>query len=155
FGPERGEPGTPVGAPADRSVYESAQKKAGHDAEAHVRLALWCEAHGLPAERMKHLALAVLYDPSHALARGLMGLVAYRGKWGSPEEIGQQILTDPARRELIREYLELRSKTSHRPDSQLRLAAWCEQKGLKEQAIAHYNEVIQLDPARESAWRHL
>ncbi len=45
---------------ADRAAYEAAQAKAGHDAKAHVRLALWCEAHGLGAERMKHLAMAVL-----------------------------------------------------------------------------------------------
>src|SRR5207248_3421788 len=122
--------------PADRTAYESAQKKAGRDAEAHVRLALWCEAHGLAAERMKHLALAVLYDPTHALARGLMGLVAHRGKWASPEDVGQQIRTDPTYRALIREYLERRAQAAHKPDSQWRLAAWCDQRGLKEQAIA-------------------
>ena len=53
---------------ADRAAYEAAQAKAGRDAKAHVRLALWCESHGLGAERMKHLAMAVLYDPSNALA---------------------------------------------------------------------------------------
>ena len=47
--------------------------------DAHVRLALWCESHGLTAERLKHLSLAVLYDPSNMLARGLMGLVALHG----------------------------------------------------------------------------
>ena len=89
FGPDRGEQGPAGSAPAtaDRSAYESALKKAGRDAEAHVRLALWCESHGMTAERMKHLALAVLNDPSNPLARGLLGLVGYRGKWGSPEEV--------------------------------------------------------------------
>src|SRR5271155_1890548 len=72
---------------ADLSAYEVARGEVGRDPNAHVRLALWCESHGLPSERMKHLALAVLYDPSHALARGLMGLVEYRGRWGSPEEV--------------------------------------------------------------------
>jgi hypothetical protein len=155
LGPDRAEEGATVGVPADRTVYESARKKAGHDAAAHVRLALWCESHGLPAERIKHLALAILYDPSNALARGMMGLVGYRGKWGSPEEVGRQIRDDPAYRDLIREYLEKRAQAAHKPDSQFRLAAWCEQKGLKEQAQAHYNEVVQLDPSREAAWRRL
>ena len=41
----------------------------------------------MPAERMKHLALAVMYDPSTAPC-GLMGLVAYQGKWGSPRMSG-------------------------------------------------------------------
>ena len=47
--------------------YQAAQAKAGHDAKAHVKLALWCQSHGLGAERMKHLAMAVLYDPTNAL----------------------------------------------------------------------------------------
>ena len=64
-------------SPATRSTdlanYQAAKSTAGHDVDAHVRLALWCEAHGLIAERIKHLSLAVLYDPSNTLARGLMG----------------------------------------------------------------------------------
>ena len=71
-----------VDATSARPAYEQARKDAGRDAAAHVRLALWCESHGMSAERMKHLAMAVLYDPSNALARGLMGLVAYQGQVG-------------------------------------------------------------------------
>jgi Pretoxin HINT domain len=145
----------PPGDAADVAAYQAAASKAGHDARAHVRLALWCEAHGMTAERMKHLAAAVLYDPSNALARGLMGLVAHNGKWDRPEVVGRQIENDAARRELINEYLDRRSKTSMKPDAQARLASWCEQKGLKEQAIAHYSEVVRLDPKREAVWRHL
>jgi tetratricopeptide (TPR) repeat protein len=142
-------------APADLALYQSASKKAGHDAEAHARLALWCEAHGLSAERVKHLALAVLYDPSNALARGLVGLVGFKGKWGRPEAVGQQIQSDPQYQATIREYLERRARTPAKPDAQFKLANWCDQKGLKEQALAHYNEVLRLDPSRELAWRRL
>ena len=53
----------------------------------------------MTAERMKHLAMAVLYDPSNALARGLMGMVAYKGKWDRPEVVGKQIEDDPAYRD--------------------------------------------------------
>ncbi len=62
---------------ADLSAYEAAQAKVGRDADAHVKLALWCEAHGLTAERIKHLMLATLINPSNATARGLLGLVAH------------------------------------------------------------------------------
>jgi hypothetical protein len=150
-----GEPPASPGTDTDMAAYQAAASKAGHDARAHVRLALWCEAHGMTAERVKHLATAVLYDPSNALARGLLGMVAYKGTWGRPEAVGKQIENDPARRELINEYLDRRSKTAMKPDEQSRLAAWCEQKGLKEQAIAHHSEVVRLDPKREAAWRHL
>jgi hypothetical protein len=139
----------------DRPAYEQARKEAGRDAQAHVRLALWCEAHGMTAERMKHLALAVMYDPSNALARGLMGLIAYQGKWGRPDDVGKRIQDDPAYRRLIEEYLERRAQAANKADAQMKLASWCEQKGLKAQAIAHYNVVVQLDPSHEAAWRHL
>src|SRR5262245_23671824 len=142
-------------APADRAAYEAARAKAGHDAQAQVRLALWCEAHGLSAERMKHLAMAVLYDPSNALARGLLGLVADQGKWERPEVVGRRIEDDPAARALVREYLDRRAQTPLKPDAQSRLAAWCEQNGLREQAIAHSSDVVRADPSGEATWRHL
>ncbi|MFI5458079.1 MAG: polymorphic toxin-type HINT domain-containing protein [Isosphaerales bacterium] len=144
-----------VSREADLKVYESAKSTAGENANAHARLALWCEAHGLTAERIEQLALAVKYDPAYALARGLMGLVAHQGKWVRPEVVGRQIHNDPFAQEVIREYLDRRVKTASTPDAQKRLAAWCEQKGLKEQALAHYNDVIRLDPSREDVWRHL
>ena len=43
-------------APADLAAYTVAKSKVRHDSDAHVRLAVWCESHGLSAERMKHLA---------------------------------------------------------------------------------------------------
>ena len=69
------------------SAYEAARANVGRDPDAHVRLALWCEAHGLQAERLKHLAIAVIANPRHSMARGLMGLVEYRGRWQRPESI--------------------------------------------------------------------
>ena len=46
-------------------------------------------------------------------------------------------------------------RTADKADAQLKLAAWCEQKGLKAQALTHYEQVIQLDPTRDTAWKHL
>ena len=74
--------------------YGKAAAEAGRDADAHVRLALWCEAAGLEAERVKHLALAVLLRPSHPTARGLMGLVAYRDHWQPPEAVAAKVSSD-------------------------------------------------------------
>ena len=65
-----GDGGKPVEpTAADRAAYEVAAGKAGKNAAAHVRLALWCEAHGLPAERTKHLNVAVSLETTNALAR--------------------------------------------------------------------------------------
>src|SRR3954449_5931865 len=107
-------------------AYEAAKQQAERTADAQVKLALWCEAHGLSAERLKHLTLATLLDPSHAAARGLLGLVSYGGKWQHPDEAGRQVAEEPARKAALREYLELRSKTPDRADDQWRLSLWCD-----------------------------
>ncbi len=100
---------------SDIVSYRAAVAKSGKNPDANIRLALWCEAHGLSAERLKHLSLAVLYDPSNALARGLMGLVAFRGKWDRPDVVGRQIQNDPAQQAIVKEYLERRAERPTRP----------------------------------------
>jgi tetratricopeptide (TPR) repeat protein len=139
----------------DRAAYEAAGKAVGNDAQAHVRLALWCEAHGMTAERIKHLAAAVANVPANALARGLMGLVSYNGKWERPDDVSREAKDDAGRKALMQEYLERRAKTPETVDGQFKLASWCEQNGLKPQAAAHFQRVVRLDPKREAAWRHL
>ena len=52
---------------SDLEAYRLAESKAGRSADSQIRLALWCESRGLSSERLKHLALAVLYDPKNAL----------------------------------------------------------------------------------------
>src|SRR5947209_9884401 len=139
--------------PADPSSYQAAAAALGRDADAQVKLALWCEAHGLSAERIKHLTLATLINPTHAAARGLLGLVANGGKWQKPEDVRTQLTSDPGAQAALQEYLQKRAAAPDRPDAQWKLAQWCNQSGLKEQAQAHYNAVVRLDPKREAAWR--
>jgi hypothetical protein len=131
--------------------YEEARANVGRDADAHVRLALWCEAHGLGAERMRHLAIAVLTDPKHAMARGLMGLVAHRGRWQRPEAVADEVRSDAA----LEQYKDRRAKAPSTADGQWKLALWCEENGLKAEAVAHLTAVVRLDPSREAAWRRL
>ena len=142
-------------SPSEQEAYAKAAAAAGHDPVAHVRLALWCEAHDCSTERAKHLALAVKYDSSNALARGLLGLLEHQKRWGRPDDVAQQIRDDPARIALISQYNERRSGTPAKVDALLKLADWCAEQGLKEQSILHYNQVLALDPSREIAWRHL
>jgi tetratricopeptide (TPR) repeat protein len=139
----------------DLEVYRSAQSTAGRSADAHIRLALWCETHGLSAERVKHLSLAVLYDPKNTLARGLMGLVSYQGQWQRPEGVSKTVQDDAARKERVRQYLDHRAKTKNRAEDQIKLALWCEQNNLKDQATAHFHQALRLDPSKELAWKHL
>jgi hypothetical protein len=137
---------------ADRAAYQAAQAKAGKNAAAQVQLALWCESHGLTAERIKHLTEAVSLDSSNVLARGLLGLVAVQGKWAKPDQVAQGTQSDSKLQALRRAYLERRVRTPQKPDAQLRLAAWCLENGLKDEAMVHYFGVTRLDPSRDIAW---
>ena len=139
----------------DRAAYEAAKAKVGRSAEEHVKLALWCEAHGMTAERVKHLTLAILNDPKQATARGLLGMVQYNGKWLRPEAVSAAVKADEALNQALAEYNARRAKTPETADAQGKLALWCESKGLKAEAAAHYTAVTRLEPNNDAAWRHL
>jgi hypothetical protein len=165
-------PDATVPSPADLSTYDTLRDKVGRDAPAHVNLALWCEAHGLGAERLKHLALAVLTDPKNVTARGLLGLVAYRDRWESPEKVGERIKADEALSARRAEYNARRARLAERldPDRQgkgrglsraaaadahLALGLWCEKNGLDAEAKAHFTSAVVADPYNDAAWKQL
>ena len=137
------------------AAYHAARAGIGRDADAHIRLALWCEGHGMPAERLKHLAIAILTDPSHARARGLMGLVAFRGQWQSPDAVIARVESDGAYAAALAKYNGRRARMADSADAHWKLALWCEQQGLKPEATAHFTRVTQLEPGREAAWKRL
>src|SRR4051812_42741953 len=92
--------------------FRAAEAKAGRDASAHVKLALWCEARGMTAERIKHLALAIMSDPSNAAARGLMGFVQDGDAWRRPEDVAERARSDQAQAAVLDEYAALRDKAA-------------------------------------------
>jgi len=159
---------TPPSA-SDLKTYEAIRPKAGRDPAAHVKLALWCEAHGLSDERVRHLAQAVAIDPTHVTARGLMGLIDFGGRWLSPEQVGDRRKSDQALMKKLEEYharraaLEGSFESSKRGSADPRkasrshekLGTWCQEQGLKDQALAHFTMAVQLDPYRETTWKHL
>jgi hypothetical protein len=142
-------------SPSDQADYRAAAARVGNDAGAHVKLAVWCEAHDMNAERLKHLAVAMAIDPQNAAARGLMGLVAQGGKWLPPEKVGESVKADEAMMARLAEYNAKREATPENADAQFQLAQWCEQNGLKAEAMAHFTAVTQIDPKRADAWRKL
>ncbi|WP_165075261.1 polymorphic toxin-type HINT domain-containing protein, partial [Paludisphaera rhizosphaerae] len=134
---------------------EAAVAAAGRDADAQVKLALWCEAHGMAAERLKHLTRAVLLAPDNAKARGLLGQVQRDGKWMRPQDVPRAIERSPDERALMDEYAARRVKAKDEADDQFELALWCEEKGLTQPMVAHLHRTVQLDPGRDGAWRRL
>src|ERR1017187_775026 len=154
---------------ADRNTYQALKGKAGQDPAALVKLALWCEAHGLSAERLKHLTEAIGIQPGSVAAQGLLGLISYRGEWLSPEDVRAKRKSDDELSKKLEGYYPRRSaleaslRTMKKDSAGLRRAAvaheklgsWCEQQGLKDEAIAHYNTAVQFDPYLDAPWKHL
>jgi hypothetical protein len=136
-------------------AYRAARAKAGRDAESHVGLALWCEAKGLASERLEQLTIAVLTDPAHATARGLLGSVAFRGQWRSPELIGEQLQADLPHQRVLDEYRSRRARMGGSAGAHWKMALWCREHGLDAEAAAHLTVVTQLDPGHEAAWKRL
>lgn len=139
----------------DRQVYESAAKLAGRDADAQARLAIWCEAHGMMTERARHLALAVLADPNHRVARGLLGQVEDNGKWRRPDQVAESVKANEPFAKAMAEYRAKRDRTPATADAHWKLALWCEANGLNAQAQSHLATVIRIDPSRAEAWKRL
>ena len=139
----------------DLKNYQAAEAKVGRGAEAHVTLALWCEARGMKDEWAKHLAIALLADPSNVTARGLMGQVDDGGKWRRPEDVADRARADEAREAAFTEYAALRDKAAPTADAQWKLSAWCDEHGLEPQAEAHARAVVRLNPKHAAAWMRL
>jgi hypothetical protein len=106
--------GDPSPSSQDHKTYQALKHKAGKDPQAQVKLALWCEAHGLDAERIKHLAQAVLADPRNVTARGLLGLVGFGGRWESPEDVRKRLSEDEDRTARLAQYERRRARLIER-----------------------------------------
>jgi Pretoxin HINT domain len=141
----------PADATPPPATYLEARSRAGRTPDDQVRLALWCEAHGLAAERLHHLTLAVLADPKNATARGLMGLVAYQDRWLRPESIADRLKAEPS----LAEYEARRLETPETADGQSALGVWADEHGLRDQARAHLAFATRIDPSRADAWKRL
>jgi hypothetical protein len=123
-------------SPPDPAEYQAASARAGRDAGAHLKLAVWCEAHGMETERLKHLETAMAIDPRNAAVRGMMGLVAYGGRWMPPETVGEAVKADQTMTAKLARYEARRQGTAETAEAQWELALWCEQNGLTAEATA-------------------
>ena len=156
------------------------QSRTGREPAAHIRMALWCEQHGLNAEKMKHLALAVLNDPQNTLGAWTAGAITQRRQVGDPGgrpvpgfRADERLMARLAEYNRRRDELQALEKSTipagttvqnrwaiHHPAAEVaaahaRLGVWCEQNGLKPEATAHFTQAVVLDPYRDSAWKHL
>jgi hypothetical protein len=141
--------------PAELSVYQAAAAKAGGDALAHIRLASWCEIHGMQVERHKHLGIALELSPDHPAVHGLLGQVRDNGEWRMPQAVVEDYRSNPEAKATLALYHARREKSPDTAQAHWQLAEWCEENGLKAEANAHLAAVVRLNPTREEAWRKL
>ncbi len=142
-------------SPEDLEAYRAASDRAGHDADAQLRLALWCEAHDLAAEQIKHLNLAVEANPDHATARRLLRQIAAGDGWQTLDAVEDQTKGNAALAKALAEYNARREVTPEKAEDQWKLALWCEKNGLEAEARAHLTVVTRLAPGRAEAWLRL
>jgi hypothetical protein len=135
--------------------YRAAAAAVGRDAGAHLRLALWCEAHGLSAERLRHLTIAVQLAPGQPAARGLLGQMADGGRWRTPREAAERVLADKERAETLSRYRQRREAIPDTAEAHWQLARWCRENGLEDEGRVHLEAVVRIDPGRAEAWKEL
>jgi hypothetical protein len=140
---------------AERAAYSALNSQVGNSPDANVRLAFWCETHGLMSERLAHLTRALQTDPDNRPARALLGMVRYDGQWQHPDEIAQRARSDESLQRTLAEYNARREMTPETAAGHWLLATWCESQGLQAEAIAHFTTVTRLDPSRADAWARL
>lgn len=127
----------------DDQAYNELVAKAGRDAEAHVRLALWCEARGMTEKRAKHLAIAVQFDPTNSLARGLLGQIEDQGEWKSAESIKKRVESDEALADKLSQYNTRRAKINEMEEARRKRIGELEANGrvLEAQAYRHVTDI--------------
>jgi hypothetical protein len=69
----------------------------------------------LKSERIKHLTIAILTDPAHAAAHGLLGMVKFRERWQTPAEIRDKLQEDDAHSAALAEYAVRRARMGNKP----------------------------------------
>lgn len=69
-----------------REQYELQRACAADTVEEHLRLATWCQQHGLEAERAEELRRVLELDPNNQVAHRALKHVRYDGRWVTRDE---------------------------------------------------------------------
>jgi hypothetical protein len=74
------------GTPAALAEYNALKQKTPRTADAHWKLGLWCERHGLKAEAELEFLAVIRLDPRRDSAWKKLGMEKSNGRWVRPEE---------------------------------------------------------------------
>ena len=134
-----------VGPVAVRGETQAEKRRA---AQQQVQEALQREIYGLEADRQSLLAEATKKVPGYAPAMWQLGyLKDQRNRWIKADDYLQQ----GAAAAPLASYKRAREGYADTVEGQLALARWCEGKKLVDQARAHWNRVVQLEPNQPTA----
>ncbi|HTN76311.1 MAG TPA: polymorphic toxin-type HINT domain-containing protein [Pirellulaceae bacterium] len=111
-------------------------------AQGLVREALAQESLGLPAQRDALLAEAERTSPHAASIQWARGVVRFDDRWVASEDVPSLARVNPT----LTRYQKLRSEAVASAPAQASLATWCQKHDLPEQARAHWEHVIELQP---------
>ena len=119
--------------------------------EALVQEALHRSVYGLDDERDALLKQAVSLDPDYAPARWHLGYVRAGDQWVPNAEAATEAQQD----QRVTAYEHKRAQAKPTVADQQHLARWCQQRGLHDQARAHWVQLLELSPDHSEARRQL
>ncbi|HAY80201.1 MAG TPA: hypothetical protein DCY79_10390 [Planctomycetaceae bacterium] len=119
--------------------------------EALVQEALHRSVYGLDDERDALLQQAIAMDPDYAPARWHLGYVRAGKQWVPNSDA----VAASNRDHRVKAYEHKREQAKQTVADQMHLARWCTQRGLHDQARAHWMQLLQLDPNHSEARRQL
>ncbi len=125
-----------------------AQAEKNRAAQQQVQEALQREIYGLESDREELLAAATKKVPGYAPAMWQLGyLQDQRNRWVKADDyLRQGGAIAP-----LASYLRARGSSADTVEGQLALAKWCEEKKFPDQARAHWNRVLELEPNHPAA----
>jgi len=74
---------------------------------------------------------------------------------GSPASVRPAAPEPAVKAAVLAEYNARRARIPDTADAHHELGLWCEQRGLKSEAMAQFAAALWLDPGREATWKHL
>ncbi|MFO0940787.1 MAG: hypothetical protein U0930_08465 [Pirellulales bacterium] len=116
-----------------------------------VQAALKAEVSGNLDDRDRLLNQAREVSKTEPSANWQAGKVRVGKEWKSYAELVEQA----KKSKYLEEYRTLRDQSQPNIESQLVLANYCRRHGLKEQAIAHWSAIVELDPDNREARKQL
>lgn len=127
----------------------AAEPKPPIESERLVAAAVQAEVAGDIGQYLTLLQAAVRSDPNNKVARWQLGQVQVGKDWVSAEEAQRRSAKDP----LQADYRQRRAAASDSLADQIRLARWCRDNKLNDEAELHWTVVLSHDPMNKEAQR--